>query len=112
MSARIALEPRHRSIVQAILREHLPADARVWVFGSRATGKVWRGSDLDLAIDIGQQLPSNLESTLRFAFEDSDLPWTVDIVDMFTLDDGIFRQNVEQDRVVLDWRDDDDGDDE
>jgi len=103
MRAQIALEPRHHSIVQAILREHLPTDAKVWVFGSRATGKVWRGSDLDLAIDLGQQLPSSLESTLRFAFEDSDLPWTVDIVDMFTLEDGIFRQNVERDRVVLNW---------
>jgi len=46
---------------------------------------------------------------LHFAFEDSDLPWTVDIVDMFALKDSIFRQNVGRDRVVLDWRGTDDG---
>jgi len=104
----IHIEPEDLAIVQAILRQHLPEDATVWVFGSRATGRARRGSDLDLAIDIGQALPANTETDLRFAFEDSDLPWTVDIVDMFALDDDIFRQNVEQDRVVLDWRDDDD----
>jgi len=102
MSAQIVLEPKHRAIVLAILRAHLPENAKVWVFGSRATGRVWRGSDLDLAIDIGQELPSGLESSLHFAFEDSDLPWTVDIVDMYSLKEGIFRQNVERDRVMLD----------
>jgi len=102
MSAQIVLEPKHRAIVLAILRAHLPEDAKVWVFGSRATGKAYRGSDLDLAIDIGQELPSRLESALHFAFEDSDLPWTVDIVDMYSLKEGIFRQNVEREKVELD----------
>jgi len=108
MNPQIDLKPEHLAIVQAILREHLPDNATVWVFGSRATGRARRGSDLDLAIDIGQPLPSNTESSLQFAFEDSDLPWTVDLVDMHSLQAGIFRQNVERDRVVLDWRDDND----
>jgi len=109
MSTQIVLEPKHRAIVLAILRAHLPEDAKVWVFGSRATGRVWRGSDLDLAIDIGQKFPSGLESALHFAFEDSDLPWTVDMVDVQGLQDGIFRQNVERDKVALDWRGGEDG---
>jgi len=108
MNAAIHIEPEDLAIVQAILRQYLPEDATVWVFGSRATGRARRGSDLDLAIDIGQALPANTETDLHFAFEDSDLPWTVDIVDMFTLEDGIFRQNVERDRVILDWRGADD----
>jgi len=102
MSPQIDLKPEHRAIVQAILREHLPEHAQVWVFGSRATGKAHRGSDLDLAIDLGQKLPPEVESALHFVFEDSDLPWTVDIVDMRRIN-GIFRQNVEQDRVQLAW---------
>jgi len=104
MNAQIDLNPEHLAIVQTILREHLPENATVWVFGSRATGRARRGSDLDLAIDIGQVLPSKTDYDLQFAFEDSDLPWTVDMVDMFNLEEGIFRQNVERDRVILDWR--------
>jgi len=100
MNAQIDLKPEHRAIVLAILREHLPQDAKVWVFGSRATGKAHRGSDLDLAIDLGQTLPPETETALHFAFEDSDLPWTVDMVDMRRIN-GIFRQNVERDRVQL-----------
>jgi len=103
MKIQIDLKSEHRTIVQEILRQNLPVHAKVWVFGSRATGKAQRGSDLDLAIDIGQKLPSHLESNLHFAFEDSELPWTVDIVDMQCLPDGIFRRNVERDKIALDW---------
>jgi len=109
MNRTIDLKPEHRAIVQTVLRAHLPQQARVWVFGSRATGKARQGSDLDLAIDTGQKLPPALQSTLHFAFEDSDLPWTVDMVDMQDLQDGIFRQNVERDKVALDWREGEDG---
>jgi len=104
MSAQIDLQPEHRALVQAILRAHLPPAAKVWVFGSRATGKARRGSDLDLAIDMGCPLPPALESALHFAFEASNLPWTVDIVDIGQLRAGIFRQNIERDRVALDWK--------
>jgi len=108
MSAPIDLKPEHLAAVRAILRQHLPEHAKVWVFGSRAAGKAYRGSDLDLAIDMGQELPSKTESSLHFAFEDSDLPWTVDIVDMRRVE-GIFRQNVKRDRLPLYWHADDDG---
>jgi len=104
MNPTIHIEPQHRAIVEKILREHLPQNATVWVFGSRATGRrIWRGSDLDLAIDLGEKLPQPLESQLQWAFECSDLPWEVDVVDIYSLKDGIFRQNVEQERVLLDW---------
>jgi len=103
MSASIHIDAEDLHVVLQILRQHLPPHARVWVFGSRATGKARRGSDLDLALDLGEKLPPELETTLRFAFEDSDLPWTVDVVDMQRID-GIFRQNVERDRIALDWR--------
>jgi len=105
MPPTIHLEAHHRAIVEKILREHLPENATVWVFGSRATGqRIWRGSDLDLAIDVGEKLPRTLESQLQWAFECSDLPWEVDVVDMHSLKDGIFRSNVERERVRLDWR--------
>jgi len=104
MNSQINLKPEHRIIVLDILRAHLPQDAKVWVFGSRATGRARRGSDLDLAIDVGQALSSKTEYALKFAFEDSDLPWMVDVVDWWSVRDGVFRHNVEQERVALEWR--------
>jgi len=102
MKPSIMLKSEHRAIVLTILRQHLPDNAQIWVFGSRATGKAHPHSDLDLAIDCGQKLSAKIESALHFAFEDSDLPMTVDIVDMQQIS-GIFRQDVERDRETLDW---------
>jgi len=104
MNRTIDLQPEHRAIVLDILRAHLPPAAKVWVFGSRASGRARRGSDLDLAIDLGQALPSDIEYDLKFAFEDSDLPWTVDVLDWWSVGDGIFRQNVERERLLLNWQ--------
>ena len=38
MSA-VAITEKHLAIVKQILHAHLPMGTRVWVFGSRATGK-------------------------------------------------------------------------
>jgi len=81
----IDLSPEHRAIVLDILRAHLPEDAKVWVAGSRATGKARRGSDLDLVFDVGQRL------------------WTVDVIDAQRMQ-GDCLKYFESVRVGLDWR--------
>ena len=70
------------SIVKSILKSVLPDDSRVFVFGSRAKGGVKRSSDLDLAVDIGRSLTRAEMLALTDAFEESDLPYTVDVVDL------------------------------
>ncbi len=69
------------AIVWAVLEAHLPAGAVVRVFGSRARMAARRGSDLDLAVDAGRPLSRAESHALADAFEDSDLPYTVDVVD-------------------------------
>jgi predicted nucleotidyltransferase len=100
MTVRIDLSPEHRRIVLDILAEHLPQGREVWVFGSRATGRARRYSDLDLAIDAGRRLTSDEAATLREAFEESDLPHRVDVVDWHAIGDR-FRRLVAPDRVAL-----------
>jgi len=100
MMARVSLLPKHRRLVRDILAEHLPPEARVWVFGSRATGRAWRYSDLDLAIDAGRPLTLDETARLAEALSDSDLPYRVDIVDWHSLDDG-FRRVIAAERVPL-----------
>jgi type I restriction enzyme S subunit len=101
MTAQVHLdiEARHLEIVGEILREHVPR-CRVWAFGSRATGKAKRFSDLDLAIECDQPISIDLGAALAEAFSESDLPWKVDIVDLSTVDPS-FRELIERDRVVI-----------
>ena len=89
--------------VGAILAAGLPNDAKVWVFGSRVTGRARRGSDLDLAVDAGRRLTSAEAAFLDDAFDESDLPWTVDVVDLHAVGET-FRTLVERERVPLPGR--------
>ena len=75
------IRPDHLAVVQDILREHLPAGVKVWVFGSRANWTTKDSSDLDLALESESRLNHKLLGALKDAFEDSTLPYTVDIVD-------------------------------
>lgn len=94
------IEPAHLAIVRQALRDALPSDARVWVFGSRATGCARRTSDLDLAVDAGRPLTRRETSSLRNLFEESDLPYRVDVVDWHCAASG-FREATEGDLLAL-----------
>lgn len=88
------------AIVREILRVVLPKDARVWVFGSRATWTTKRGSDLDLAIDVGSSLTLQERTDLADAFDESDLPYKVDIVDLQTVSEP-FKKIIDQSKSEL-----------
>lgn len=99
-SFEIDLSDDHRRIVTDILAGNLPANTKAWVFGSRATGRATRYSDLDLAIDAGRRLTLDETATLAEAFSESDLPYRVDIVDWPSIDDH-FRHMIEGERIAL-----------
>jgi predicted nucleotidyltransferase len=93
------LTPEERSLVLAILRETL-ADAEVYAFGSRATGRARPFSDLDLLVVREQALSLGERAALRDSFERSTLPYRVDIVDSAGLS-GAMAARVAQERVRL-----------
>ena len=66
--------------VKRILLEHVP-ECEVRAFGSRVTGRAKPWSDLDLAL-IGQQpLGFRRLGLLKEAFQESTLPFRVDVLD-------------------------------
>ena len=101
----IDIRPDHLEIVLDILRENLAPDVKVWVFGSRASWATKRSSDLDLALEGADRIDRKVRGALEDAFEDSDLPYTVDIVDMNRVSDK-FRRVVEMRRTRLTWSSD------
>lgn len=100
MTRAIDIAPEHLAQVQAILARHLPAGVEVLVFGSRARGGAKRFSDLDLALkDVGPLDPTVM-AHLVDAFEESSLPWRVDLVDYHALTPA-FLSAVEVDLTPL-----------
>lgn len=77
----INIRQKDYKIVQDILNEYLPPKAEVYLFGSRVKGTARRGSDLDIAIEAGRQLTFKELTDLDIAFNESDLPYKVDILD-------------------------------
>ena len=100
MTSPVDIRPDQLEIVQDILLKHLPADVKVWVFGSRANWTTKDSSDLDLALEGESKLSHKVLGALKDAFEDSALPYTVDVVDLNRIGDS-FRQIVESQRVLL-----------
>jgi predicted nucleotidyltransferase len=79
----IDISPGHLEIVKKILAEIAP-DAKAFVFGSRAAaaGTKKKHSDLDLALKGTGIIDKKVIRKLTTAFEESDLPYRVDIVDL------------------------------
>lgn len=76
----IDLEPKYLEFVKKTVSSHLK-DYRLYMFGSRVKGTAKPYSDIDLAID-SKELTSNIKSALEFDFENSLLPYKVDIIDL------------------------------
>jgi uncharacterized protein len=76
----IDLAPAQLATVRGILHCHAPG-VPVFAFGSRARQRARPFSDLDLALVPQHDLDWRLVGRLREAFEASDLPVTVDVVD-------------------------------
>lgn len=96
----IDLTPAQKALVCAIVDAHLERQ-RVRVFGSRARHKEAKPfSDLDLLV-LGAPLGDQLRGTLEEAFDESDLPFRVDIAEAATLSPE-FRDRIEPQAVALD----------
>ena len=72
-----------------------PDQADIFLFGSWAKGSQKKHSDIDLAILPKKPLSADLLPKLREAFEESRVPYRVEVVDLSSTDAG-FRKTVEQ----------------
>ena len=95
----IDLNPTHLETVRQILAEHVPG-CEVRAFGSRATWTAKDYSDLDLAIVGDAALDWSTLGRLREAFEESDLPIQVDVLDWHGISQS-FRQVIGRDCEIV-----------
>ena len=87
-----------RKVVYALIERHLP-NTTTWVYGSRAKWTARPQSDLDMVVFTTPEQNSQVFG-LREAFEESNLPFRVDL---FVWDDmpERFRKRIEAEHVVL-----------
>ena len=87
-----------RKTVLALLERHLP-NTPAWVYGSRAKWTSRPQSDLDLVVFATPEQNGRV-SDLREAFEESDLPFRVDLFVWDTVPEK-FRKQIKRDHVAL-----------
>src|SRR6516165_5707726 len=92
-----AIEDLQRMVLAA-LGEH---DAAVWLFGSCARGNARQHSDIDIAILPRDELPSGFFAELAADFEESTIPYDVDLVDLRRADAALVEE-VRREGVL--WR--------
>ncbi len=76
----IDLPAQHLTLVRTVL-ESLAPGVSAFAFGSRVEGRAKKHSDLDLALHADGPLDWRLLARLREAFEESDLPIRVEVLD-------------------------------
>lgn len=87
------IQPEELKRVKQILKHCIPG-IKVQAFGSRTSNTAKSYSDLDLAVMTDQPLSLHQGAMLTEAFEESDLPYKVDIVDWSTMSES-FRKLIQ-----------------
>ncbi|MEX1270457.1 MAG: nucleotidyltransferase domain-containing protein [Balneolaceae bacterium] len=89
---RFGLTGRDMKAIQTIF-ESYPEVKTVYVFGSRAKGNYRTGSDVDLAI-MNEGISIKRLSRLRSDFEESSLPYKIDLVDFTHIEKQEFIDHI------------------
>lgn len=91
----VYMEPRHWKIVEDILKKY---PYTFYAFGSRAKGTQKRLSDLDLCFK--ESIPFNVQGHIDEDFEESDLPFKVDLLDWQFISPE-FREIIKKDLILI-----------
>ncbi|PWD97729.1 nucleotidyltransferase domain-containing protein [Marinilabilia rubra] len=77
------------------LLKNFPEIEQAKIFGSRATGNYKTGSDIDIAI-FGKNVNQKSILNLMDAFEDSILPYFVDVLDYKTIKNIELKKHIDE----------------
>ncbi|MBF0524587.1 MAG: nucleotidyltransferase domain-containing protein [Deltaproteobacteria bacterium] len=98
MSGRLDITDRQREEIMTLLSRYLPG-VKIWAFGSRVKSSARPHSDLDLVAFAKPDQKTRL-SELKEAFEESSLPFRVDLHVWLELPES-FQKNIEAEYAVL-----------
>ena len=95
--AKLFLKEKHLNILKTIFNDICP-NSIVYAYGSRIKGLAHNGSDLDLAIVLGEG-DANISELIE-SVKNSNLPFLVDIFELKSLPDS-FQNEIMKNNVVI-----------
>lgn len=95
MQQKLIIEDKHLDIIKKILKKY---PYKFYAFGSRVNGRPRKLSDLDLC--FFDNIPWNIQAHIDNDFDESDLPFTVDLVNWNNIDES-FKKKIKPDLVPL-----------
>ena len=88
----------YKDQIISIIKKYVP-ECKVYLFGSRAKGSHYEGSDIDLAIESDSKIKILIISRIKSEInEESNIPFFVDIVDIKSADANIMSQ-INKDKI-------------
>jgi len=94
----IDLDEKYINFIKKAFDERLN-NYKLYLFGSRAKGRARKYSDIDLAVDSAE-LTDKIKSDLEIYFEDSTIPYEIDIVDLNNISEK-FKNIISDDLTEL-----------
>ena len=94
----IDLDKKYIDIIKKTINSEL-SNYKLYIFGSRVKGNAKKYSDIDLAIE-SNELTDKIKSRLDFLFENSTIPYEIDIINLNTITEN-FRNCIINDLVRL-----------
>lgn len=96
---KFGLSQKSLSEVIGVFRNYMEID-EAKLFGSRAMGNFKNGSDIDIAI-LGDAISLSLILKLKSDFEESSLPYFVDIVNYNSISNPELKRHIDQNGITL-----------
>ena len=91
----LQLEEKHWNIIKKALSKY---PYTFYAYGSRVKGTAWKFSDLDLCYQ--EQVPLSIISQLREEFNESNLPFEVELVNWEHMR-SVFQELIKQDLIAI-----------
>ncbi len=91
------LDKKTLTEVKKIVFQYLdPHKDKVFIFGSRAIGESRKFSDIDIGIKSTRKLTGEILVNIKEAFEESNIPYTVDVVDFAKVSDTFQKLSLQK----------------
>ena len=94
----INLDKKYITFIKEKITKYLP-DCKIYLFGSRVKGTAKEYSDIDIALD-SKNLNENILLKIQNEFENSTLPYEVDIADLNNISET-FKNHIENSLVKI-----------
>lgn len=102
-SIRKCMEMVEKELKEKIIRmiAAIVPNAKIILFGSRARGTARKSSDIDIAIDAGEQLPRIVLGEINSIFEASNIMLRIQVLDYNNIDNDI-KSSIDKEGIV--WK--------